>query len=331
MIDDQVLQQAADWFAVLQDEAVTADEQRQWQQWLAEDPQHQLAWEQIEQIFGVMSHFDQEADRQVANHVLSSSGHGMRNTLAVVSMLFMSVALGWLTFSPYSLLTGAYHYRTEVGETRQIRLDDGSVLWINTDSEVLTRYDNSLRKITLRSGEILIDSAPDTRTHTSSGSNPLAHSRPLVVDTDSGRLTALGTRFSVKYEDNGTELNVFDGAVRIDPASSNQSHIVRAGGQGHFSPDQIQPGQGGANALREAWSQGLLIADDMPLCQFVSELGRYRSETLYCPSELNRLKLTGTYPLRDTDAILVAIESSLPVRIRQVDDQIWRVEARYQK
>ena len=50
LLEDKVLQQASQWFAILQSENISAEEQQNWRDWLSLDPAHQLAWEQIEAI-----------------------------------------------------------------------------------------------------------------------------------------------------------------------------------------------------------------------------------------------------------------------------------------
>ena len=314
--DDEVLQQAAEWFAVLNDENLSTREHQQWQTWLQADPCHQQAWDQVCQIAGSFDNVSHEASRRAASEVLANERpHTYRNLIALCAVC-LTTGLSWLAVSPYSLLTGGYHYRTAIGETEQIRLEDGTELWLNTDTDVVTHYDNNLRRIVLKRGEVLVDTAPD----------PHKTYRRLVVDTDNGRLTALGTRFSVRYHNNDTGLTVFEGAVRIEPEMTGDRATVPAGQQGRFSQNAIQQKKGQADPAREAWVHGILMTENLPLCQFMAELDRYRHGETLCPSSLNSLRLTGTYPLANTDAILTAVESSLPVTIRQIDDQLWRIE-----
>jgi transmembrane sensor len=71
--------------------------------------------------------------------------------------------------------------------------------------------------------------------------------------------------------------------------------------------------------LREsagAWSEGMLVASDMPLGEFLGELARYRAGRISCAPEVAHLRVSGTYPLGDTERILGALQRALPIRVR---------------
>ena len=80
----------------------------------------------------------------------------------------------------YNILSIGRDYSRSVDETRQLELDDGSQLSLNTATRVKVDYNDELRRVVLYDGEILLDSGVDRR------SVP----RPLVVDTVHGRVTA---------------------------------------------------------------------------------------------------------------------------------------------
>ena len=62
-------------------------------------------------------------------------------------------------------------------------------------------------------------------------------------------------------------------------------------------------------------ASGVLSVQQMPLAEFVSELGRYRPGLLRCAPEVAGLKVSGTYQLADTGQILQLLTRSLPVRV----------------
>ncbi|MNJ71245.1 fec operon regulator FecR [compost metagenome] len=59
----------------------------------------------------------------------------------------------------------------------------------------------------------------------------------------------------------------------------------------------------------------MLSVQQMPLGEFVTELGRYRPGLLRCADEVAALKVSGTYQLANTDQILNLIAQSLPIRV----------------
>jgi transmembrane sensor len=54
----------------------------------------------------------------------------------------------------------------------------------------------------------------------------------------------------------------------------------------------------------------------MPLPDFLAELGRHRPGVLRCAPDAADLRVSGTYPLANTDRVLAALTLSLPVQVR---------------
>ena len=67
----------------------------------------------------------------------------------------------------------------------------------------------------------------------------------------------------------------------------------------------------------DAWSRGVLVADNTPLGVLLAEIARYRHGVLRCAPELARLPVSGTFQLKDTDKLLHLLQRSLPIRLRQ--------------
>jgi len=63
------------------------------------------------------------------------------------------------------------------------------------------------------------------------------------------------------------------------------------------------------------WRQGVLSVENQPLGVFLAELSRYRPGILRWQPEVERLNVTGTFRLDDTDQILKLLAASLPVQV----------------
>jgi len=113
-----------------------------------------------------------------------------------------------------------------------------------------------------------------------------------------------------------TQLNVYEGAVQVRCAASHHTRVAKAGeglsfdSHGTTPPEPAQPG-------RESWSKGILLAQDMPLPQFIEELADYRRGHLGLDPGLAHLRVMGTFPLHDTDQVLAMLEGVLPIRMEQ--------------
>lgn len=322
-LNDTILMQAADWFAVLQSGEVNKEDENLWQEWLMADALHRQAWIQIEQVSGSFQKLKDRSDSQATRALLAKTKRTKLSAVIVQNLFIFCfvcfvAAVGWYQLTPNLIASSEIHYQTAIGEINTIKLHDGTTITLNTNTRVRTVYSEKLRRIVVTSGEIMVTTAPDN----------IQPARPMVIDTADGRLTPIGTRFTVRHLNQTTELNVFEGAVKIQPHKANSTTVITAGRQGLFDENRIIESELDADHSREAWTSGILIADNMPLCDFVSELNRYRQGNIICSNDISDLKLVGAYPLSDTYQIISAIESSLPVNFWQVNEKIWRVDSR---
>lgn len=308
-----VLEQAANWYALLQADQVPEADRAGWQRWLDADASHARAWARVEAMSQRFEALPAAADRPAAAHALHrAQGAGRRGALKVMGAAGMGALSGWLVVRDEGWHPLRADYRTHVGEQRQVSLADGSRLWLNSASALRVDFDARERRLELLKGEVLVDTAHE------------AH-RPLVVHAAEGRVQALGTRFGV-YRDGGQcHVSVFKGAVEVSAHRGGHRAVLPAGQRLSLAADGLwRPGP--ATPLREAWTRGLLVADDMRLGDFVEELARYQPGYLACSPKVAELRLVGVFPLADIDQIYAALERALPVKVtralpwwRQVD------------
>ncbi len=126
--------------------------------------------------------------------------------LAAVLMLLVSTTALWgLRLNRSEVLA------TAIGEQRAVRLDDGSVVHLNTDTRVRIHFTDSARQIELLQGEALFTVRRDV-------------DRPFQVQSDGIRVEALGTQFNVRRRDRDTIVSVIEGRVAVvDPSRAAAS------------------------------------------------------------------------------------------------------------
>ena len=199
-------------------------------------------------------------------------------------------------------------YRTAVNQRRVVTLDDGTQLTLNTNSAVNIAYDGARRRIELLAGEIFIATGKD------------AAQRPFFVGTPYGSLQALGTRFTVRLHEQYASAGVLEGAVAVLADDGAQRLVLRPGEGAHFDGTGVH-----RQALAPyggAWLNGMLVARDMRLADFLAELSRYSGHPLSCAPAIAGLRVSGSYPLADIDAILDAVGASLQLR-RHTVTRFW--------
>lgn len=302
------LEQAAEWYAVFRSGRVEDDERRRWQAWLAADDANRQAWARVEAISQGISFAREAPDAaDLALHAAQQL-RKRRKMFKTLALTVLTGGLGWQLSRDEALRAtmaglGASH-RTAVGESRRLLLADGTRLWLNTDTAVDERYDHKQRLLVLHHGEILIETHPDTQ----------QPPRPFLVHSRQGSMRALGTRFEVRQFAGHTQLGVSAGRVEVTPLDAATPQIIDADQEVRFWRRAISP-IAALSPTRQAWTQGMLIAQDLPLAQFLDELSRYRRGHVGCDPAVAGLRVVGGFPLRDTDQALALLKAALPVEV----------------
>ena len=303
-IPPRIVAEAAEWFMILGSGNVAPEETAQWQAWLAAHPDHQTAWARVEFYTGKFKSLPPQAASAAAD-ALNAPDLYRRRLLFSAGLFGLTGWLGWRVVQGQYWQQWSADQHTALGESKTLTLSDGSTVVLDSGSAVNVDFSTDLRRLQLVKGEIYIETAPDT------ASRP----RSFVVDTQDGSIRALGTRFSVSQYEHLTQVTVFQDKVEIRPADiRTPSRTLSAGQEVRFATGDIEPTQAHAEN-KPAWTQGLLVADDLPLSEFLLQLNRYRYGYITCAPEIADLRIIGSFPLKDTDKILTFLESSLPVKL----------------
>lgn len=314
------MEQAAEWYALLKSDEATESDQVRWRTWVQEDPEHELAWRYVESVSRRFSPIHSTPDpRRTADGLWEANTRIIqrRRVLAGMAGLAGTGLLGSIAwrYTPLPLIARMWRadHCTVTGETREVVLADGTRVWLNTATAINQNYNSRERRLHLVTGEIFIDTASNTL---GSVGGEGRQSRPFFVDTPHGRLQALGTRFTVRHDGEQTFLAVYDGVVEAYNKSGHRTQL-QAGQQVRFSPDTLGEVQL-ADVAREAWSRGVLVAQDIALREVVAELRRYRNGHLGLAPEVAGLRVFGNFPLADTDDALDMLVAALPVRVSRI-------------
>ncbi|WP_252088501.1 FecR family protein [Pseudomonas sp. MWU13-3659] len=302
-VSGKVLEAAIAWKLCLDEDSGTPDERSEFMRWHAAHEEHARAWQQLGALDQRVS-----AAAGPVRHTLLQSRAGLRQRLGglgtgLAGMLVLGGLLAWAgvpTLAPGYWLADQ---RTATGEMRTLRLEDGTLLSLNTHTAVDIDFHGEQRLIVLHQGEISVETGH-------------ADSRPLLVRTEDGRLRPLGTRFLVKREAGGTRLEVLQASVAAKPQNSGDEQVLREGQQVLMSADglgRVDPVTAGS----DAWTRGMLVVDNVRLADLVATLGQYRSGHLGVADEVADLRVSGSFPLTDTDLALASLQPALPVKIER--------------
>lgn len=321
----ELLQTAARWFVQLASGEATDADHQSWQAWRAADPRHEAAWQRAQAVTAPFAHIPpaQAGVSVAALEKQQGRRAARRQALKSLGGLAGLFCAGWFSWQGWRSSDASADALTAVGEQRDLLLPDGSQLLLDTSTAIDVAYSASERLIRLRRGRALITTAKP-KGEGDGGQPP----PPFWVETAEGRVRALGTRFAVRQDAGSTHVAVMDARVAIhagafghfgfaptaEAVATDDVPILAAGEAARFNRLGLL-GRSSARSADSAWARGMLVADDMLLADFVAELARYRTSPLLCDPAVRALRISGTYPLTDTDKALAALTRALPVRV----------------
>jgi transmembrane sensor len=301
-IDVRILEEAAEWLMRLHASSATEADCEACLRWRERDPEHARAWARAELLLQKLDGLPPALAMPALNRSSKFQRRAMLRKLALLLAAAPLGTAGWRTAKARGWIAD---YRTNTGEQREIRLSDGTLLHLNTASAVDVMFDARLRQVCLRSGEILIRTAPDAA----------AVHRPFLVTTAQGQVEALGTFFNVREKDRSVRVTVLDGAVRITPRRYfKASAVLHAGQQSAFTAEKVTAFEP-MNSADTAWVHGMLMADNMRLADFIAELARYRNGILHCDPAAANIRISGAYPVSNIHRALAMLVSTYPVQM----------------
>lgn len=318
---------AAYWFARMHDDERTPADEARFDEWLAQDPANEYAYQRLEMIWGSLDATRNAAPvveaRRRAVEVSKQSSQlsevsARRRKVWSISAAAAAIAVV-AVISVQSVLFSDAVYRTAVGDRRTIQLSDGSQLILNTDSVATVRYRWTSRTVELERGQAYFD---------------VAHSaiRPFRVDAGRGVVRAIGTRFEVYRHADEVQVKLLQGRIEVTPSVELQH--ADGGGTASSNPPaatlELTAGQqttlsaGGVAPLTEvnvpvatAWLDGKLVFNDVRLQDAVAEVNRYSTRKIYVlDASLVDFRVSGVFRSDRADAFITAVSTSLPVIVQ---------------
>lgn len=304
-LGSSVVQEAIAWRVKLESSFANSDDYAACKRWRAAHPHHEQVWARLDSFSTRLKTLPpQLAHATLDERVPVRGAMSRRTALKSFAIVFGTgtLALAGREWAPWQPLFS--DYRTGIGEQRTLTLADGSRISLNTDTTLDVRFDLRQRIVTLLQGEIFITTAPDAALPT----------RSFSVRTAAGMIRALGTRFMVRQQSDASLVNLFDGALDIRAGQLPQLIRLEAGQQLRFTSEHSDTIET-ANIDAAAWTDGVIIAKAMRLADLVTELQRYRPGVLRCAANAAELRISGVFPLTDTDKVIAALHRTLPIAI----------------
>jgi transmembrane sensor len=254
-----------------------------------------------------------------------------RTGVAVIASLAAACVGGILYFH----VTGTQTYSTGFGEQHPYSLKDGSVIRLNTDSQVEVTFSWRARTIRLLRGEASFSVAHDVWW-------------PFTVKSSAAIVRALGTEFDVRQESESVRVAVVKGTVQVaalTPAGDTPSKAhettsrneklattaspmtLSAGQMAQISPGSVTKLPGNVDEAL-SWMQKRLIFHETPLADVVKEFNRYNRVQLRVEGAVaQEFPVTGIFDLDGYQDILLIARKTRTLRVSP-EGKDWVIRSR---
>jgi transmembrane sensor len=109
---------------------------------------------------------------------------------------------------------------------------------------------------------------------------------------------------------------VLEDRVSVQPFDQpGHSRVLGPGESVDFGAQDVGPSHI-YRGNQAAWVDGRLIVLDARLGDVIDELARYRPGVMQCDAASARLRVSGTFRLDSTDAVLANLQVTLPIQVK---------------
>ena len=292
-------------------QAQTSDAEEDWNAayaWVAANPAHGVAFAKAEAGWALTERLRESPPPIGPEAIAGPAGRLEARLEPLLSRRSMAAMIAITLFAMSAIIgiqkwSAVDRYRTAIGQERMVRLADGSMVHLNTDSTVEVALHDGQRTVRLLRGEARFDVAHD-------------RNRPFIVQAGDSTLRAVGTAFTVRLRSELTELTVIEGQVAVRDGPS-AALTVRAGNAaairgGAIATTPLEPRQ---IAQRTAWQTGVIAFDGETLAQAVEEFNRYRRVPLVIGDpQIASVRIGGTFRADSSDRFVAALAQGFEIR-----------------
>lgn len=302
---------AAWWDARLRSPLCTPDDRKAFAAWCTASEENRAAFDRLQTMVRAL-HGASASDprlRSIRDRARAAAALRTRRT-ALAASLVGGLLIGGGALGGYLYTTARTEpvsiYRTVPGERSTVRLADGSVVVLNSKTEVRVSYRRNARNLELVSGEALFDVAKDAK-------------RPFRVRAARRDIVAVGTAFDVRLDPAEIQVTMIEGKVKVSPAGRWAQRP---------EPQYLTPGQrmvAGINALESrieaadlsretAWLEDKVIFEGEPLKNALMEISRHTERPIRIgDASLSNLPISGMFKTTQPENFIAALTAYYPI------------------
>lgn len=299
--------QAIDWIILLAEEPDDADLRARFDLWLAASAENLAAWRHANRVSDLVGQSQTVAFLEPAavGETVSASPSTRSGRWPAFVGAAMAACLA-VALAPEAMLRLQSDHRTGTAEQQTVSLEDGSTVQLAPQSAVSVSFAHGERRVRLLAGEAYFEVTHD-------------ETKPFKVVTGDAVTTVLGTGFDVRLGDQGTDVAVRHGRVRVDSLEAPPAARILTAGQWASAGHAGLVGGDGVASLVGSWSSGRLAVVDRPVGEVIADLRRsYRGIILVRDKDILSRSVSGSFNLSDPVAAVSALVRPHGATVRQI-------------
>jgi transmembrane sensor len=331
-VSPERLAEASVWIAKLHGDARGRAIEDGLRRWLQAHPENARAFELATEVWDEAEQLRSAIPFRPLRHVEHRPRRGALATALACMLALVIVGIVWLQ--------NVGVVATAVGEQRQLVLEDGTRVFLNTDTRIVVKYDKQVRRVELRRGEALFNVAR-------------RQDWPFIVTAGDRQVKALGTSFVVRKDVERLAVTLVEGSVLVSPVQpvlpEQIQPTIDAPGAIEQTPAAAVPeARNGAGEFKlaagqrltfdtgsvtkldtpsiekaTAWRRGQVILDDTPLQAAVIEMNRYNeAKLIVADPDTAALPINGLFQAGDSTHFANAVAQAYGLVVIQRGNEI---------
>ena len=284
------------------DEGISVSERQAFDDWLRADPAHRRAYEDYVAMSRLARRLPRHERKQSANR------WQLRPVFATAVLAILVLAAAIVLAGQNGPVAQAAVVKNTSPLPRSVRFSDGTIAILDMNTDLLLRFDDHVRRITLRAGRVRFKPSVDP-------------DRPFIVAGGQGSAQATGALLDAELRADQLHITVLRGRVTI---SADRGGTLSLGAR--------QTGQVAGGSAESAtppdraaldWPVGRVAFDHALLSTVLERANRDGSPKLVLDDHaLAARKVTGVFDLRDTRKLARILAAALDLDLHDEGDTI---------
>lgn len=311
----QLMDEALNWFVILQSGHYTLEQERQFKEWLHSSVNAQKVYADVAQTWEHSGFTDELLTASFSSKVKKRLTLFKTNWVPLASFTFVAICMVGLLFQSapdtLDIPPPPINFASTHKANEHVELADGSTIILSGSSafSMVGGLDSRYVEFERGAANFSIKSNPD---------------KPFIVKLDNVEVVVTGTTFEIRKTRDEVRVSLFEGSVHL---RNNHVRHKQAGSSGE---NKMKPGERITIDLADnrfsrssfdasslpSWIDERLEYKNVQLSNIVKDINRYRTVPIRLSgSEIGDIKVTASLKTNQTDSFIAGLETTHNAKI----------------